>query len=207
MINGTLKYGISNNSISQYFFFININDNGFLLLNNINVIFISEMDSMIYMGGGSVCIEYMKIINEEWIKPLIEVNGNILTTVSSIKIEIYMCTINECNYTYTYKNIEKERTSTSTTSTSTFIYKSGVIFISKSNSVMIKDLLLNISNCLFNKNIVNLFYNDSGYGSICRFSNVCEKSSMMHFFLLILFINSFIILTYFFKTFSIFCYR
>jgi hypothetical protein len=116
IIKGTLKYGISNISISQNFFFININDNGFLLLNNINVIFISKMDSVIYIGGGSVCIEYMKIANEEWIKPLIEVNENILTKSSSsssssalsttslsIKIEIYMCTINQCNYTCTYK--------------------------------------------------------------------------------------------------------
>jgi hypothetical protein len=163
MIKGILKYGIFNTSLtsssSHLFYFVDISDDGYLSLSYINLIFVGMMKSMIYMRGGTVYIEKMKIINEEWVEPLIE----IYETVSSIIVEIYMINIIKCNYC-SYSNIESPEKHS---------YKSGIIFISDEST---KNVLVNISNCLLDNIVSNLFYN--GKGGIFHFSGLSEKSSM-----------------------------
>jgi hypothetical protein len=189
IMRGILKYGIYNTSsssststlLSSYppsfssvssFYFADICDNGYLLLNNVRLIFVGKMKSMINIRGGSVCIEYMRIINEEWVEPLIEVYGN----VSSIIVEIYKSYVIGSNYT-SYGDNE----------TGGYIYKSGIVFINKLSN---KEINLNISNCLFNKNIFILYYNENGCGNVCYFSSLCKSSSMVN----ILFINLLILI-------------
>jgi hypothetical protein len=166
MLKGTLKYKVGNSLsssllLSSSFYFININEESYLLLSYIKIIFGEQMSSMICIESGSVYIEYMKIVNEKWIQPLIEVNKS----MSSIIIEIYMSSIIKSNYT-SQEDIE---------SSGSYKYKSGIIYICNTS---ISNIILNISNCLFNKNILNLFYNDSGNGNFFHFSGLCETSCM-----------------------------
>jgi hypothetical protein len=165
MIGGILKYGNCNKISfcpSSSFYFVDINDNGYFSLSDIKLIFVGKMKSMIYIRGGSLCIEYMNVINESWIQPLIEVYG----IISSIIIELHGNNISNCDYTYS--NIESEIST----------YKSAIIFI---DNMSTEDILLNISNCLFYKNIINLFYNDSGYGNICHYYSLNKSSSILFF--------------------------
>jgi hypothetical protein len=164
IIGGILKYGnseIHSFSKSSYYF-VDINDEGYFSMSHIRLIFFGKMKSMIFIKGGSVCIEYVNIIEEGWIQPLIEVWG----IKSSIILELYENNIVNCNYSYV--NIESESST----------YKSSIIFIHNTSK---EDISLNISTCLFDKNVINLFYNDSGYGNICHYSSLNETSSNFFF--------------------------
>jgi hypothetical protein len=185
MMGGILKYGISNTFYSSKlfssffsFYFADIDDNGHLSLNDIKITFVGEMQSMICIRSGNVDIKYMKINNEKWIEPLIEVYG---IKSTNIIIEILMSNISESNYT-----CKSEKSSAC---------KSGIIYISK---MSISNILLNISNCLFTKNIFNLFYNDNGYGNACHFSSIYETSSMTYNIIIFLTHNIIFFIIFFF---------
>jgi hypothetical protein len=199
MIGGILKYGISNiststklssnfpsnsssskslsstysSSLSPWSFFFNdnsfhficVNDNGYLLMSEMKLIFEGKMKSMIYIRGGIVCMEYVKVNNEEWVEPLIEV----YKIISRIIIEMYKNIIKNCNYHYECIN-------------SACIYKSAIIFIDKMNEEN-ENLNINIWNCVFNNNIINLFYDDSGNGNLFHFLSKNKTSSIIYYYL------------------------
>jgi hypothetical protein len=180
IIGGILKLGISSRIFSSSssllllgrstssFHFIDVEDNGYLSLNYMRIIFVGEMRSMILVRGGSVCMKCMKIIDERWIGPLIE----IFEANSTINIEIYKMSIKKSYYECT--NIKSGSNE----------YKSSIIFIENMSREIIN---LNISNCLFQENIINLFYNESGNGNICCFSSL-KSSSLFNIYIDIYFI-------------------
>jgi hypothetical protein len=183
MIGGILKYGTPRTFFSSSFFlsssphsslssslsstlfwssfhFAEVDDKGYLLLRYIRLMFVGKMKSMIFIKGGSVCIEFMKIRNEEWIQPLIEAYG----ITSSVNIEIYMSNITDCNYACT--SLEASEGS----------FKSGVLYIDNRST---KAIMLNISNCLFYNNVMNLFYDGDGKGNSCDFYSTNQASSLV----------------------------
>jgi hypothetical protein len=163
MIGGILKHGTSSRSLSSLLYnFIEIDD-GYVLLRDICLIYISDVNNVIYVRGGSVCMEYMKINKEEWMRPIFEVYGK----TSWVSIEMKEVNIRDCNYSY--GNNDEAKTS---------IYKSGVGYIYNMNNA--EKLIFNISNCLFEKNDMNLFYSNNGYGYLFKFSFLCDNSSMLY---------------------------
>jgi hypothetical protein len=160
MTKGLLKCGDS--LTSSVLYFIHIDNNSYLTMYLIDIKFLGKMKNMIYIKGGTICIEGSKIINENWVEPLIEVEA----ITSGVIINFFSNNINNCNYTC-IKSIP---------------YKSGIIFIS---DVSTENLMLNISYCIFYENTFNLFYNDSGFGNICCFYSKSITSSMLIIFCLI----------------------
>jgi hypothetical protein len=66
MIGGILKNGIIHDMLpGSPFYFVDIEDEGHLCLYYVNLVFIGKMRSKIYVRGGNVCLEYMKINKEE----------------------------------------------------------------------------------------------------------------------------------------------
>jgi hypothetical protein len=195
MIGGILKYGISNpitttiitsssssslpssslssssspSFVDNSFHFICVDDEGYLLLSKMRLIFLGRMKSMIYIRGGVVCMEYIKINNEEWGEPLIEA----YEMDWRIRIEIYMNIIKKCNYGFL--RVKKE--------SSSLKYKSAILFI---NEMSTKNVNINISNCIIKKDIINIFYDDKGNGNLYHFSNRNETSSIIiHYYSII----------------------
>jgi hypothetical protein len=122
----------------------------------IEINFLGKMKSVIYVEGGIVCMESIKIIRQQWIEPLIDVKA----IISSVVINFFFNIITNCNYTC-----------------EALPYKSGIIFVSDSN---LEDIMLNISYCSFDENTLNLYYNDSGFGGACYFGGGSFESGILN---------------------------
>jgi hypothetical protein len=70
---GILKLGVSSNDKTLYF--IQVNSIVCLTLFCVDVRFIGEMNSVIYVTDGTIHIEKVKINKQSWVYPLIDVNS------------------------------------------------------------------------------------------------------------------------------------
>jgi hypothetical protein len=68
---GILKLGVLSNNTTLYF--IQVNEGGCLTLFCVDVRFIGQINSVIYMTDGTICIEKVKINRQFWVCPLIHV--------------------------------------------------------------------------------------------------------------------------------------
>jgi hypothetical protein len=95
-----VKYGNLNSNLesSSYHFSTVNGSNAYFKLKYISIKFISKMNSFIYVEGGIICMEYMKVENERtlWNYPLIDASY----ITSFIIIEIYCLNITNCYYKY-----------------------------------------------------------------------------------------------------------
>jgi hypothetical protein len=91
-----VELGVLSNDKTLYF--IQVNNSGYLTLFCVDVIFIGEMNSMIYMTGGTINIEKVKINKQCWVYPLIDVNATVLG--SGATIEFLSSNITNCVYLY-----------------------------------------------------------------------------------------------------------
>jgi hypothetical protein len=155
--NGLLKCGASH--ISSLLYFIHVNDNSYFTMYLMEVMFSGKMNSIIYIKGGTVCVEGCKIINQKWIKPLIDVYA----IMSPVIVNFILNNISKCDYICVGE----------------LQYKSGVIYMSNESK---EDLKVNISCCSFLENSLNLLYNDSGLGGIGCFYGFSFGSSMLNKF-------------------------
>jgi hypothetical protein len=122
------------------------------------------------MTDGTVCIEKMKINNQHWIYPLIEVNATV--TGPGLTVEFISSNITNCKY-----------------DDITPPYKSAIIFFTNNS---IQKLNMTISFSLFENNNIDL--TSSGYGGLSYFYSRSLESCF--FFLFLFFFNIFSYLCY-----------
>jgi hypothetical protein len=94
---GVLKYGASNWTSASMCYFIIVNGtNSLVNLRYVNIIFMRRMNSLLFVEGGSIIIEYMKIENQttNWVYTLIYVQSFSFP----VKVEFFSLNITNCNY-------------------------------------------------------------------------------------------------------------
>jgi hypothetical protein len=95
---GILRYGDLNwlrNNASEYYFMVINGVDGYVKMRYIEIKFVSEMNNLIFIEGGIVCLEHVKIENEfiNWKHTLI----NVQCHTSSVIIELFSLNITGCN--------------------------------------------------------------------------------------------------------------
>jgi hypothetical protein len=137
---GILKLGVSSNDTTLYF--IRVSSTGYLTLFGVDIRFIGEMNSVIYMTDGTVHIEKVKINKQSWVYPLIDVNATI--SGSRATVEFLSSNITNCIYIYWYNENEINLQLES--------FKSGIIFFTDTSTQKLNMTIL--SSSFLN----NLFY-------------------------------------------------
>jgi hypothetical protein len=157
---GILKLGVLSNDTTLYF--IRVNNSGYLTLFCVDIRFIGEMNSVIYMTDGTICIEKVKINKQSWVYPLINVNSTV--SESPATIEFLSSNISNCVYFY------NETTSP---------YKSGIIFFTNTSTQKLNMTIL------LSSFLNNLFYfssSSSACGSGFHFHGQNSTSGINYFF-------------------------
>jgi hypothetical protein len=157
---GILKLGILSNDKTLYF--VRVNDNGCLTLFCVDVRFIGEMNSVIYMTCGTICIKKVKINKQSWVNPLIEVDA----TVSGFGATVEFLSSNITNCVYLYNEIALTN-------------KSAIIFFTHTNTQKLNMTIL--SSCFLN----NTFYvsnNHLSLGGAYHFNGQNSTSGANFFF-------------------------
>jgi hypothetical protein len=160
MEGGILKIGGSTS-----YYFSCVNNTGKFRISYVQIQFVSSLGSFIYVEGGSVIFEYLKMNNVQsyWVNPLIDVDHK----VASVSVECHSLNITNCKYNYpggTYN-------------------KSSVVFFSNESSATY-NIFFNMTMSFFNNNTFNLSsidYNDGG--GICGFNSLVSSSGFFLFFL------------------------
>jgi hypothetical protein len=124
-----------------------------LTVSNAEIVFIGEMNSLLYMVGGTIVISKLKIDNQRWVSPLIDISPTNLTASLSFS----SCNITNSVYQYSGPG---------------FPYKSAVIFFNnKSNNIY----NLSLTSSLFENNSFSLAITSYGFGGVlhmwCRNEN------------------------------------
>jgi hypothetical protein len=154
-----LKLGVWSNDTTLHF--IEINNSGCLRLFCVDMRFIGLMNSVIYMTGGTICVEKLKINKQYWVYPFIEVSTAVLEY--GVIVEILSTNITMCNYLY---------------NGSILPYKSVIVFFPNTTA---QKLNMTISSSLFqNSDIIST---TSGYGGLSQFF-LQNSESCFYFFLL-----------------------
>jgi hypothetical protein len=94
---GILKYGYLNslnNNVLEYYFSVINGIDAYIKMRYIEIIFVSDMNSLIYIKGGVVCLEHVKLENQmtNWHYSLI----NVECDISSVIIELFSLYITNC---------------------------------------------------------------------------------------------------------------
>jgi hypothetical protein len=131
-----------------------------MILFGIEIKFLGPMKCVIFMKGGNLWIESLKIIKQKWIEPLIDVYA----VTSSIVLNFFLNNITKCDYGW---------------GESSSLYKSGVIFVSDLSS---EKMILNISYCFFYENTFNLFYDENSFGNGFHFAGTSILSGLKYIF-------------------------
>jgi hypothetical protein len=160
---GILKLGVSSNDTTLYFIQIN---KGYLTLFCVDVRFIGEMNSVIYMTEGTIHIEKVKINKQYWVCPLIDVNATFLS--SGVTVEFLSSNITNCMYWYYETEIP---------------YRSSIIFFTNTSRQKLNMTILSSS-------FLNNFFYLSGItyarGSGFHFYGQNSTSGINFFFFLII---------------------
>jgi hypothetical protein len=154
---GVLNLGVSSLSDTTLYF-IQVNNNGYLTLFCVDIRFIGEMNNVIYMTGGTICIEKVKINKQFWIYPLIEVD--VIMPEFGATIEFLSSDITKCMYLY------NEKTSP---------YKSAIIFFTKTSTQKLNMTMLSSS---FLNNNFSHSGSSSPSGSVCHFQGESSLSGI-----------------------------
>jgi hypothetical protein len=175
MSGGILMCGVSTlNDTTLYFVILN-NINAELVLHCVELRYVSQMNSVVYITGGRVYFEGVKMDKQTayyWVNPLINVNA----TVSPVSVHFLSSNITNCHYSYT--------------NTSTSLYKSAVIFFTNTSTNV---LTLTISFSSFRNNTFHLSNYSSARGGICHFYGPTDSSvKIIFYFLLFFFFYNFV---------------
>jgi hypothetical protein len=156
---GILKLGVLSNDKTLYF--IQVNSSGYLTLFYVDLRFIGKMNSVIYMTGGTIHVEKVKINRQSWVYPLIDVNA----TVSGSGTTVKFLSSNILNSIYIFNG-------------TTSPYKSAIIFFTNTSSQKLNMTIL--SSSFLN----NTFYLSSDYavGSGFLFHGQNSTSGFFFFF-------------------------
>jgi hypothetical protein len=139
---GILNLGVSSNGKTLYF--IRVNRSSYLTLFCVDVWFIGEMNSVIYMIDGMICMEKVRINKQYWIYPLIEINAIILDY--GVSVEFFSSNITNCVYRY---------------NETTLPCKSAIIFFTNTSTQKLNMTILSSS---FLNNTFSLSLTSFGYG-------------------------------------------
>jgi hypothetical protein len=135
-----------------------------LCISGVEIEFVSGMNSMVFILGGKVILESVKLNNqtERWVSPLVFVDSN----TSNVVVNLHSCTITNC----IYKNANSSSP------------KSAVVYFIPENTTTYT-VILNISFCFCYNNTFNLsnISSDTG-GGFCLFCSYSTLSSMFFFF-------------------------
>jgi hypothetical protein len=134
-----------------------------LSLFNVEIEFVSAMNSFIYILGGKVILENVKVDNQSdvmWNYPLVDV----YQSISAVSVEIYSCTITNSMY----KHLSS-------------LYKSAIVFFSNS-SLLTRSINLNISLFSFYNNSFDLNGSSNFWGGGVSYFICDNSSSCMSFF-------------------------
>jgi hypothetical protein len=163
MKGGILKYG--NGSLNHYFIIVNGTGSALLCLLGVEIEFVSKMNSTVFILGGKVTLENVKINNQldtNWVSPLVFSYSN----TSSVTVNLHSCTITNSNYK----------------SDDFSLRRSAVVYFNNQTTAT-QSITLNVSFCLCLNNTFNLSnansYTGGGYSLFCSFNT----SSSMFFFL------------------------
>jgi hypothetical protein len=153
-------YGISSGDDTTFYFVRLSNGDSQFTLHNINLRLISMMNSIVYVSGGNVYFEKVKmdgygLPSYYWVNPLIDVDA----TLSSANIHFLSTNITNCNYKYF--------------NTSTSLYKSSIIFFTNTSTNV---LTLTMLSSFFHNNTFYLSSSSSARGGICQFQGPTNSS-------------------------------
>jgi hypothetical protein len=163
---GVLKYG--NGYINHYFIIVNGIGGASLCLSNVEIEFVSAMNSMVFILGGKVTLKKVKMdnqLNTNWVSPLVYSHSS----TSSVTVDLHSCTITNSNY----KNVNSS------------LARSAVVYFVNQNTVT-QSVTLNISACLCVNNTFDLT-NSWSWGGGFGFFYSNETFSCMWFFFQIFF--------------------
>jgi hypothetical protein len=158
-----VKYG--NGGLEYFFMIVNGTEGASLCLSGVEIEFVSPMNSTVFILGGKVTLEGVKInnqLNTNWVSPLVHSRSN----TSSVTVELHSCTITNSNY-----------------KTADFYRFRPAIVCFVNEATAAQSITLNISFCLCQNNTFNLdtSYQGGGYGLFYSYNTL---SSMWFFFLI-----------------------
>jgi hypothetical protein len=161
---GILKYGNTSLKTRTNYYFYDLNGTGgaSLSISGVEIEFVSAMNSTVFILGGKVTLEDVKIsnqLNTNWVSPLVLSHSNI----SSVTVNLHSCTITNSKY----KNAK-----------SSYDRSAVVYFI---NQTATQSIALNMSSCLCLNNTFNLSCTDSMGGGVCLFHSYSTSSGMFFF--------------------------
>jgi hypothetical protein len=165
---GILKYGNTSLSkpINYYFMIVNGTESASLYFSGTQIKFVSAMNSMVFILGGKVTLEYV-IINQledttNWVSPLVFSDSSI----SSVTIDLYSCIIENS----TYMNANPSA-------------RSAIVHFANETTSS-KSIVLNMSFCLCLNSTFNLSITNLGGGGVSHFCSYNESSCMCISFLI-----------------------
>jgi hypothetical protein len=159
---GILKYG--NGGLKYYFMIVNGTGGASLCLSSMKIEFVSAMNSTVFILGGKVSLDNVKINNQldtNWVSPLVFSHSN----TSSVIVDLHSCTITNSNYKNTNSSYGRSAV---------------VYFINRTNAT--QPITFNMSFCLCLNNTFNLSNANTDIGGGCSLFCSFNKSSSMFFF-------------------------
>lgn len=166
MVGGIFKFGTSLPVSTDYYFsWVSFSD-AFIKISKVEIVFISTMNNLIFVEGGRVVLEYLKIDKQaeeeektKWVHSLIHIHCNI----SGVSIEVYSSNITNSIYKYIIPDPEIP------VSEPPFIY-----FVR--NESLTNVISFNITSSYFNNNTFNMgLYG----GSVCLFHSYNNYSGFI----------------------------
>jgi hypothetical protein len=150
---GILLYGDTSLLTPTDYYFVIVNGTRIALLSisNVEIKFVSQMNSLIYVLGGGVILKDVKMESQTdsmWVYPLVD----IYQKTTNVIVELYLCTIINCSYKCSEFSV---------------IQKSGIVYFG--NNTIESHNKLNLSLCSFYNNVFNLS-NGNSVGSGGAFS-------------------------------------
>jgi hypothetical protein len=172
MEGGTLHYGDNSLSTPSNYYFIFINGtSSSMTFSDIEIKFISGMNSLVYIFGGKVILNYLKMDNQPdtmWVNQLIHVYPN----KSAVTVELYCCKITNCKY----KCMAREESC-----------KSAVIYFDNITTFGTA-ITLNITLCFFKNNTFNINTGGNSWGGVFLFFSTATSSGLFLFILFFIFL-------------------
>jgi hypothetical protein len=152
--------------LNHYFVIVNGTGGALFCLSGVEIEFVSAMNSTVFILGGKVTLEGVKINNQpdtNWVSPLVFSHSNI----SSVTVNLHLCTITNS----TYKNVN-----------SSYSRCAIVHFINQNTAI--QPITFNMSFCLCLNNTFNLSYIGGNGGGFSFFVSYNKSSIMWVFFLI-----------------------
>jgi hypothetical protein len=164
MQGGILKYGnpllIRFIALNSFFMIVNGTGGASLCLSGVEIEFVSAMNSTVFILGGKVTLEDVKINSQSdtnWVSPLVLSHSS----TSSVAVDLHSCTITNSNYINAKASL----------------IRSAVVYFISEKTTTTQSITLNMSFCLSQNNTFNL-NNTANGGGVNFFCSYIESSSM-----------------------------